>query len=161
MSIKININIDWEKTKRELIREIDERVLVAFERASLKAVTWAKENKGYTVRTGSLSSSTGYQLYKGGVLISEMFKESATGTDKDGAKTKGVEAGKQAASSRAAQLGSHICAVIVAGMPYAVYVEQKGFDVLTGAEHQFPAILEEEMRKAFAKSTIPYSITAD
>jgi hypothetical protein len=160
MSIKVKINIDWEKVKKRLI-EIDGRVATAFERASEKAVTWAKENKGYTTQSGALSSSTGYQLYKDGSLLRERFEKSESGTDENGAKAKGVAAGQAAAERRASQLGAHICTVIVVGMPYAIYVESTGHDVLTGAEKQFPAILEGEMQKAFAKSDIPYSIVTD
>ena len=159
MAIKVKVNIDWGKVKEELIAEMDVRVEVAFERACLKAVNWAKQNKGYTVQSGALSSSTGFQLYKDGALIKSYFEASPDGTDKDGSKAKGKAAGEKAAAERASQLGAHICAVIVAGMPYAIYVESKGYDVLTGAEKQFPSILEEEMQKAFAKSSIPYSIT--
>ncbi|MDR1022881.1 MAG: hypothetical protein LBL94_06395 [Prevotellaceae bacterium] len=161
MAIKVKINIDWEKVKEETIREIDERVAIAFERASEKAVTWAKENKGYSTQSGALSSSTGYQLYKDGSLLRERFEKSESGTDENGAKAKGIAAGKVAAEQRASELGAHICTVIVAGMPYAAHVENTGHDVLAGAENQFMAILEEEMQKAFAESDVPYSIITD
>jgi hypothetical protein len=160
MAIKVKINIEWEKVKKRLI-EIDGRVATAFERASEKAVTWAKENKGYTTQSGALSSSTGYQLYKDGSLLRERFEKSESGTDKNGAIAKGLAAGQTAAAQRASQLGAHICTVIVAGMPYAARVQSTGHDVLAGAENQFMAILEEEMQKAFAKSDIPYSIVTN
>jgi hypothetical protein len=159
MAINVKVNIDWNKVKESLIMEIDERVMYAFENASMEAVTWAKQQKGYTTQSGSLSSSTGFQMYRDGLLMKSYFEASQDGSDIDGAKAKGIAQGQKVAERRASELGAHICAVIVSGMPYAIHVESKGYDVLTGAEKQFPSILEKWMQKAFAKSNIPYSIT--
>ncbi|MDR0542314.1 MAG: hypothetical protein LBH19_08900 [Dysgonamonadaceae bacterium] len=93
-----------------------------------------------------------FQLYKDGTLVDSYFEQSAGGDDKEGAKSKGLKSGQQTASQRASELGAHICAVMVAGMPYAIYVESKGKDVLTNAEKQFPAILEKWLKEAFADS---------
>lgn len=142
-----------------LQKEIDIRVTRAFQMACKEAVTWAKQNHGYTQQTGALNSSTGFQLYKDGTLVDSYFEQSQGGDDKDGAKAKGLAAGQKTATQRAAELGAHICAVIVAGMPYAIYVESKGYDVLTGGEKQFPAILEKWMKEAFSDTGMSYSIT--
>jgi hypothetical protein len=159
MAIKVKINIDWEKVKKQMVEQIDTRVIFAFQNACDDAVNYAKTNHGYTQQTGALNSSTGYQLYKDGSMLRGQFEQSQFGTDKDGAKAKGVSAGQTAAGQRASQLGAHICAVIVAGMPYAVYVESKGYDVLTAAEKQFPQFLEKRMQEAFKNENVAYSIT--
>jgi hypothetical protein len=154
MAIQVKVNIDnlLKRSFDALQREIDIRVTRAFQMACKETITWAKQNHEYTQQSGALNSSTGFQLYKDGTLVDSYFEQSANGDDKDGAKSKGLKTGQQAAAQRAAELGAHICAVMVAGMPYAIYVESKGYDVLTGAEKQFPAILEKWMKEAFADS---------
>jgi len=158
MPIKVKINIDWNKVKHEVINQIDERVMFAFQNACDDTVNYSKTNHEYTQQSGALNSSTGFQLYKDGVLIHSQFIQSQFGSDEDGAKAKGVEAGRNTAAQRASEHGAHICAVIVAGMPYAIYVESKGFDVLTGAEKQFPSFLEKRMQESFKNENIPYQI---
>jgi hypothetical protein len=161
MAIKVKVNIDnlMNRSFETVKREIDIRVTRAFQIACKEAVTWAKQNHEYTQQTGALNSSTGFQLYKEGTLVNSYFEQSQFGTDEDGAKAKGIAAGQKAATQRASELGAHICAVIVAGMPYAVYVESKGKDVLTGAEKQFPAILDKWMQNVFSETGMSYSIT--
>jgi hypothetical protein len=159
MPIKVKINIDWKKVTEEIIRKIDERVIFAFQNAADDAVTYAKTNHQYTQQSGALNSSTGYQLYRDGSLIHSRFEQSNGGDDKEGAKAKGIAAGQTAASQRASELGAHICAVIVAGMPYAIYVESKGYDVLTAAEKQFPNFLEKRMQEAFKNENVGWSIS--
>jgi hypothetical protein len=161
MAIKLKVNIDnmMKRSFEDLQKEIDIRVTRVFQIASKEAVTFAKTQHGYTQQTGALNSSTGFQLYKDGTLIDSYFEQSQGGDDKDGAKSKGLAAGEKAASERASQLGAHICAVIVAGMPYAIYVESKGYDVLTGAEKQFPAILEKWMQQIFNDTGMSFSIS--
>jgi len=163
MPIKVKINIDWNKVKEDAIRKIDICVIRAFQIACKETVIWAKQNHKYTQQTGALNSSTGFQLYKDGTLIDSYFEQSQGGNDTEGAKAKGVAAGQTAAAQRAFELEAHVCAVIVAGMPYAIYVESNGFDVLTGAEKQFPFILEKWMKEAFSDSEslndISFSIT--
>jgi hypothetical protein len=154
MAIKVNVNINdlLKRSFDALNEEIDIRVTRAFRMACKETITWAKTNHGYTQQSGALNSSTGFQLYKDGALVNSYFEQSQGGEDKDGAKEKGLKAGQLEAEQRASKLGAHICAVMVAGMPYAIHVERNGFDVLTGAEKQFPTILEKWLKEAFADS---------
>ncbi|MDR1652243.1 MAG: hypothetical protein LBS01_01075 [Prevotellaceae bacterium] len=158
MAIKVKVNIDNMMSRgfEALRKEIDIRVTRAFQMACKEAVTFAKQNHEYTQQTGALNSSTGFQLYKDGTLIDDYFE--IGGGDGTG-HGDGINAGKKVAAERALQLGAHICAVIVAGMPYAIYVESKGYDVLTGAEKQFPAILDRFMNEVFNDTGMSYSIT--
>jgi hypothetical protein len=158
MGIKAKMNIDWEKVSEEIGRRIDERLIYAFQNACDDAVNYAKTNHKYIQQSGALNSSTGYQLYKNGSLVSERFEQSQSGTDEDGAKARGVSTGQKAARQRASELGARICAVVVAGMPYAIYVESKGKDVLSGAYLQFPAMLDRRMQEAFKNENIGYQI---
>jgi hypothetical protein len=159
MSIKVKLNVDWNKISEVVIKEIDERILYAFNLACLDAVTYAKTKHRYKQQTGALNSSTGFQLYKDGALMENYFTQSTEGNDKNGARGMGVSAGQKAAKERAAELGAHICGVVVAGMPYAIYVESKGYDVLTAAYLEFPKLLEIRMEETFRNENIGYSIT--
>jgi hypothetical protein len=162
MAIKVKINIDWEKVKEEIIRKIDSKVEDAFRRASNDAVNWAKTKHEFKTQTGALNSSIGFQLYKDGTLINSRFEPAPQETlnpKKQDERPKGLAAGKNAAEQRARELGAHICAVIVAGMPYAIYVESKGFDVLTSAYHEFPKFLDNRLKEVFRDDNIPYEIT--
>ncbi|MDR2652254.1 MAG: hypothetical protein LBC68_08070 [Prevotellaceae bacterium] len=158
MAIQVKVNIDKVITQsfEKLQKEIDIRVVRAFQMACKEAVTYAKTNHGYMQQTGALNSSTGFQLYKEGKLIEDYF-EASTGGDGTGI-DRGINQGKFIASQRATELGAYICAVIVAGMPYAIYVESKGKDVLTSAEKQFPSILDKWMREAFNDTGISFSM---
>jgi hypothetical protein len=160
MSIELKVNIDdiLRRGFEALQKEIDIRVIRAFELSCKEVVNFAKSNRKerYTDQTGALNASTGFQLYKDGMLITELF-EASTGGDGTG-DAKGASEGKKIASQRAAQLGAHICAIIVAGMPYAICVESNGKDVLTSAEKQFPAILNKHLQQVFSNSGVSYSI---
>src|SRR5690606_24498546 len=91
-----------------------------------------KNQGGYDNHTGNLRSSTGYIIHKDGKVVYENFKESPEGTDK---KT-GLEEGRKLA------FGEHRSSrgwgiILVSGMEYASWVENKGYDVLTGARIGF------------------------
>jgi hypothetical protein len=161
MAIKVRTRIDTLIMKgfEALNEEIDLRVTRAFQMACKETVTWAKQNHEYSQQTGALNSSTGFQLYKDGSLVDSHFEQSQGGDDTNGAKGQGVAIGQKVAEQRASELGAHICGVIVAGMPYAIHVESKGYDVLTGAEKQFPSILEKWMQQAFNNTGMSFSIS--
>jgi hypothetical protein len=99
-----------------------------------------KNQGGYDNHTGNLRSSTGYIIYKEGKILYRNFKESPEGTDK---KT-GLETGiKSATSELRTSTGWGI--ILVSGMEYAGWVEDKGYDVLTGATIGY----EEALQQAF------------
>lgn len=156
IKVKFNINEMLDTAFEKLTEEVNIRATMAFQRACKETVTYAKENHGYTQQSGALNSSTGFQLYQDGKLVDEWF-EAASAGDGSGSGS-GINAGKKTASGAAAMHSEPIVAVIVAGMPYAVYVESKGYDVLTSAEHQFPDILEKWLKIAFEGTNFGFEI---
>ena len=142
IKLKTNINKMMNKVKENLIKEVDTRVLRAFQMASKEIVEWAKTNHGYTQQTGNLNASTGFNLYKDGDLINTSFGSS---------RLEGDTIGAQVAAERESELsGSYrIATIVVAGMNYAIHVENMGFDVLAGAELRFPDVLTKWLQKAF------------
>lgn len=109
-----------------------------------KCVTEARNNRGYMMQTGALSSSTGYTIFKDGVAIHDVFNAA------DGASESGGVVGVKRGQEIAQQVGSQtrgICLVVVAGMNYALHVESKGYNVLASAEN----LAEQELPKMLEK----------
>ena len=106
-------------------------------------LTEARNNKGYMMQTGALTSSTGYQVFVDGVAIHSQF-DAASGAESEAA-ARGVKTGQTLAE----QIGKDtkgVALVVVAGMNYAAYVEARGYNVLSSAEHlaerELPRMLE-------------------
>lgn len=100
-------------------------------------VEHARNNNGYTPRTGNLQSSISYRVYHNGELISE---GGYTGSKE------AIEAAKKALDrfpeeNDVAPIGWTL--VIVAGMSYATYVEAKGYNVLALTEAEMKTEIEE------------------
>ena len=103
----------------------------------------ARNNKGYMMQTGALLSSTGYQVFVDGVAIHSQFDAAS------GAKSEAAARGIKTGQTIAEQIGKEtkgVALVVVAGMNYAAYVEARGYNVLTSAEHlaerELPKMLE-------------------
>jgi hypothetical protein len=108
-------------------------MLFACKEACVKMVARAKQTNTGQDQTGALCSSIGYVIYHNGVEVASNFE--STGGEKS---NEGVQKGLSYARSMAEKHGSNgIIAVVVAGMDYALYMESKGKDVLTGSTRQF------------------------
>lgn len=84
--------------------------------------------KSYKDQTGNLRSSTGYILtYNGKVLSKSNFASVKNGGT-------GGKEGEDFAKRLANQHDKGFALIVVAGMEYAVYVEDKGYDVLMSGE---------------------------
>jgi hypothetical protein len=96
------------------------------------------KEQGFEDQTGNLRSSIGYMVFVDGVAIHSFYNQVKEGST-------GVKAG-EALAKKIGQDQTGVCLVVTAGMNYALYLETKGRDVLTGAEHvaerELPRILE-------------------
>lgn len=103
----------------------------------------ARNNKGYMMQTGALTSSTGYQVFVDGVAIHSQF-DAASGAESEAA-AKGFKTG-QALAEQIGKETTGVALVVVAGMNYAAYVEARGYNVISSAEHlaerELPRMLE-------------------
>lgn len=103
----------------------------------------ARNNKGYMMQTGALLSSTGYMIFENGVALHTQF-DAASGAESNAAQD-GIKKGQGLAESVGKETKG-IALVVVAGMNYAAYVEAKGYNVLSSAEHlaqrELPRMLE-------------------
>ena len=110
-----------------------------------EAVTYSKNNKGYKDRTAKLKNSISFALYLDGQLIT-----SAVGKIPKEEEAQGGQEGVSAALNEYAQKEGVVAPkgyslVIVAGMNYGKYVEDKGYNVL----HLTKYFLRDEMKKIF------------
>ena len=110
-----------------------------------EAVTYSKENKGYQDRTANLKNSISFALYLDGLLIT-----SAVGKISKEEEAEEGQEGVSAALNEYAQKEGVVAPkgyslVIVAGMNYGKYVEDKGYNVL----HLTKYFLRDEMKKIF------------
>lgn len=110
-----------------------------------EAVTYSKENKGYQDRTANLKNSISYALYLDGQLVN-----SVVGKIPKEEEAEGGQEGVSAALNEYAQKEGVVAPkgyslVIVAGMNYGKYVEDKGYNVL----HLTKYFLRDEMKKIF------------
>lgn len=92
------------------------------------ALTQARNGHRYTDQTGNLTSSIGYAI----VVNGRVFKKSAFEVVKDG--KQGASAGNKFLQKLISQHSKGIVFIMVAGMPYAQYVEAMSLDVLDSAE---------------------------
>jgi hypothetical protein len=110
-----------------------------------EAVTYSKENKGYQDQTANLKNSISFALYLDGQLFT-----SAVGKIPKAEEAEEGQEGVSAALSEYAQKEGVVAPkgyslVIVAGMNYGKYVEDKGYNVL----HLTKYFLRDEMKKIF------------
>jgi hypothetical protein len=126
MPINFNIN-------KDAVREVAERKLRAacvakLQYIGLQCVREARLKGSYVDQTGNLRSSTGFVISDGGnIVVENGFEQVKNGTD-------GTLTGRALAHSLATKYGNDLVLIIVAGMNYAVHVQNRGRDVLVSAE---------------------------
>ena len=125
------------------LNEIEKKQIARLQRLGEMCLVEARTNKGYMMQTGALLSSTGYEVFVDGVAIHSQF-DAASGAESNAAET-GIKSGQSIAET-IGKGTKGIALVVVAGMNYAAYVEAKGYNVLSSAEHlaerELPRMLE-------------------
>ena len=133
MAIKPNFTKDDVRKRFDaFLNEIEKKQIARLQRLGEMCLVEARTNKGYMMQTGALLSSTGYEVFVDGVAIHSQF-DAASGAESNAAET-GIKSGQSIAES-IGKGTKGIALVVVAGMNYAAYVEAKGYNVLSSAEH--------------------------
>jgi hypothetical protein len=114
---------DLQEKAMEIARR---RVIQSFSRIGDECVSEAVESGNYTDRTCNLRSSIGYMVADEGEIVAEGGFWNLGGDE-------GPAAGREKASELAGR-SRGLSLVLVAGMPYAQYVADKGFNVIDSAE---------------------------
>ena len=144
MAIKPNFTKDDVRKRFDaFLNEIEKKQFARLQRLGEMCLVEARTNKGYMMQTGALLSSTGYEVFVDGVAIHSQF-DAASGAESNAAET-GIKSGQSIAET-IGKGTKGIALVVVAGMNYAAYVEAKGYNVLSSAEHlaerELPRMLE-------------------
>ena len=144
MAIKPNFTKDDVRNRFDaFLNEIEKKQIARLQILGEMCLVEARTNKGYMMQTGALLSSTGYEVFVDGVAIHSQF-DAASGAESNAAET-GIKSGQSIAES-IGKGTKGIALVVVAGMNYAAYVEAKGYNVLSSAEHlaerELPRMLE-------------------
>lgn len=87
-----------------------------------------KGQGGFNDQTGNLRSSIGYILMYDGEVVTEDFRIAERGNDR----TTGVTKGKDEAERISKESPEGWAIILVAGMEYASWVENMGYDVISG-----------------------------
>lgn len=157
MAIKEKFNIDklFEEVYAK-VEDIQDAVIQAIGAACIQTVNKARElpslsaefrNKphkpNYIDDSGLLRGSIGYVIYDHGQKVQENFE------NKGGEKgSEGVTNGRAVAEKAAANYPDCIVGVIVAGADYALFVESKGYDVITGPCNELNSLLKQYLTEA-------------
>ena len=144
MAIKPNFTKDDVRKRFDaFLNVIEKKQIARLQRLGEMCLVEARTNKGYMMQTGALLSSTGYEVFVDGVAIHSQF-DAASGAESNAAET-GIKSGQSIAET-IGKGTKGIALVVVAGMNYAAYVEAKGYNVLSSAEHlaerELPRMLE-------------------
>lgn len=144
MAIKPNFTKDDVRKRFDaFLNEIEKKQIARLQRLGEMCLVEARTNKGYMMQTGALLSSTGYEVFVDGIAIHSQF-DAASGAESNAAET-GIKSGQSIAET-IGKGTKGIALVVVAGMNYAAYVEAKGYNVLSSAEHlaerELPRMLE-------------------
>jgi hypothetical protein len=143
MAIKFNGDLDaiFGAAYKKFEEQIMPSALEAVESVCLEVVKEAKQLNTYTDRTGNLRSSIGYVIYYNGKKMRESFTLVKEGEE-------GIKIGIQRATEAAQSWSTAgIVAVIVAGMNYALAVESKGYDVVTGPSTKLNSLMNDKLQK--------------
>lgn len=148
---KAKIQVNGVKALQERINARRKAVVnalkVELSQLAEAAVTYSKNVKGYRDITANLKNSISFALYLDGELLTSKIGELPKPEQVRG----GQDVVAQALSEYAAKDGvvspNGFSLVIVAGMNYGRYVEDKGYNVL----HLTKYYLRDEMRKIFER----------
>ena len=132
---------DVQKRFDAFLAEIQKKQIERLQKLGEMCVTHARsvpKEQGFEDQTGNLRSSIGYMVFVDGVAIHSFYDQVKEGST-----------GMKAGETLAKKIGDEqqgVCLVVTAGMNYALYLEAKGRDVLTSAEHlaerELPRMLE-------------------
>lgn len=120
--------------------------------AGEEVVRYARDpnRKRYTDQTGNLTSSIGYVVLWDGRVVrqSDFSPVRGKGKKRSGAGgLQGSRKGREFLKKLIRENGEGLVLIVVAGMPYAAYVEAMGYDVLDSAEIKAEEIVKRMLSK--------------
>jgi len=104
--------------KAMLEQRKEQGLIAVLNRIGVEAVNWARENGNYTDRTGNLRNSINYAIFKDGKLYNDFGN---------------LTSEQISYITNEIEIVNGYTLVIYAGMYYGVYVEARGYVVLSGS----------------------------
>lgn len=117
---------------------LNEKIIRRLQYIGVECVNEARNKGSYTNRTGNLRSSTGYVITHLGAIVDMSSFDPVKSTATEGSPT-----GIALATQLAGQIKGEWVLIVVAGMKYAKYVQNKGKDVLDSAQDVAEQMLKE------------------
>lgn len=131
--------------KKLLEQQLDLRLLELCERA----VTHAKENKGYKDHTANLKNTISFALFKDGELVKQHIGNNSEAKNGEAANPADVnERLNEYCDKEGVVSPKGYSLIIVAPMEYAQHVEHKGYNVL----HLTKYFLRDELKKELSEA---------
>lgn len=127
--------------REQLIKALNVRLMQLAE----EAVIYSKDNKGYQDRTANLKNSISFALYLDGEIVVSKIGAIPKAEEVVGGQDAVGEALQNYAQQEGVVAPKGYSLIIVAGMNYGKYVEDKGYNVL----HLTKYYLRSEMKKIF------------
>ena len=127
--------------REQLIKFLNVRLMQLAE----EAVIYSKDNKGYQDRTANLKNSISFALYLDGEIVVSKIGAIPKAEEVVGGQDAVGEALQNYAQQDGVIAPKGYSLIIVAGMNYGKYVEDKGYNVL----HLTKYYLRSEMKKIF------------
>ena len=127
--------------REQLIKALNVRLMQLAE----EAFTYSKDNKGYQDRTANLKNSISFALYLDGEIVVSKIGAIPKAEEVVGGQDAVGEALQNYAQQEGVVAPKGYSLIIVAGMNYGKYVEDKGYNVL----HLTKYYLRSEMKKIF------------
>ena len=127
--------------REQIIKALNVRLMQLAE----EAVTYSKDNKGYQDRTANLKNSISFALYLDGEIVVSKIGAIPKAEEVVGGQDAVGEALQNYTQQDGVVAPKGYSLIIVAGMNYGKYVEDKGYNVL----HLTKYYLRSEMKKIF------------
>lgn len=152
---KVDIQIKGVDALKQRLLErkqaVDNVLNMALPELGEKAVTFSKDNKGYQDQTANLKNSISFAVFFDGKLINTVIGKIPEPDKVKGGQAQVQNALEEYASKPGVVAPKGYTIIVVAGMVYGKYVEDKGYNVLyltknflkEGMKDIFDTILEE------------------
>ena len=156
-----NVNFKIEGIKElqrrlaDMKQVVDSRVEMELRQLGEDAVTFSKENKGYHDRTANLKNSISYALFKDGKLVDAKIGTIPKPAEDANGQAQVEDNLMKFASKDGIVSPTGYTLIVVAGMNYGKYVEDKGYNVLYLTERYLrkgiEGIIKSVMEEMFSK----------
>ena len=134
---------ELQKKLKEKSDSIERKLAMELRQVGEEAVTFSKENKGYHYHTSNLKNSISYALFKDGELIEQHIGKIPKPEEDANGQAQVADNLTRYAAQEGVVKPQGYTLIVVAGMNYGKYVEDKGYNVLYLTQNY----LREELKK--------------